>query len=400
MKPKPQIDPNAAGLEASRLFATDEKERMTLKNMRSVKAARKEQLKQALTIVWAAFESGQTVNGYATRKEWCKEFAKVSNRTCENILYGRAPREANHGSLLTRIADAKKKLANIQRQIDAPFKDGETRDLNGLHKQINPTINPLFEEFLTLIAPEGYEVLQGSHGWLLQEKDEEPAVPKTPRKLKVSDFRTNFRPRHSNQKIHATNPITGRTYCGKKGGVLRVKDGDNAPNCAVCLKRWKSTKADPKKDLMKRFRQAKRAATFFTGMHQELTDGVDGEYEKLLWLYAEDEGRGDHRYPWTMPSKGYELPKTEKEFETQWEKAIAEFDKVLAEGKAMGVLTTEPRKKPTVAVVLNPEEDRPMEETFDANAMHEMGRRIRENPACDFDEKDGESENENEEEQL
>jgi len=106
---------------------------------------------------------------------------------------------------------------------------------------------------------------------------------------------------------------------------------------------------DPTNDLMKRFRAAKRVAKFYNGMMQELTDGVGGKYDKLRELYADNHGWGDRRYPWAPPCENYELPETEKEFEAQWEKSFAEFDKVLAEGKAAGELTDAPREKKTSA---------------------------------------------------
>jgi hypothetical protein len=46
MKPKLTIDPNAAGVEAQRLFAEDRTASAGLKDMRSAKTARKEQLKK------------------------------------------------------------------------------------------------------------------------------------------------------------------------------------------------------------------------------------------------------------------------------------------------------------------------------------------------------------------
>ncbi len=128
MKTKPiRLDHNLAGLEAQRLFTDDSKSTATLKDLRAAKVARKVQLKSALTVVWEAFESGATVNGFATRKEWAKEFAKVTPRTCENIIYGRAERKANHGSspkeLLKQLLD----VINIQgvwdQKKDASWED-------------------------------------------------------------------------------------------------------------------------------------------------------------------------------------------------------------------------------------------------------------------------------------
>jgi hypothetical protein len=76
---------------------------------------------------------------------------------------------------------------------------------------------------------------------------------------------------------------------------------------------------------------------------------VDGKYAKLRELYPDDSKHGSRRFPWAPPQPTYCLPKTEKEFQAEHDKAFAEFNAVLAEGKASGVLTTAPRvKKPKV----------------------------------------------------
>jgi hypothetical protein len=89
MKPKQQIDHNAAGDEAKRLLAEDGTANAVLKDLRTAKATRKEQLKAALTVVWSALEAGTAVNGFSTKEEWCKEFAKVTIRTAQHIIFGR-----------------------------------------------------------------------------------------------------------------------------------------------------------------------------------------------------------------------------------------------------------------------------------------------------------------------
>jgi hypothetical protein len=80
---------------------------------------------------------------------------------------------------LARIAAAKEKLADIQREKTAPFKDGEVRNLRLLEEQINPTIAGVFQEFLALIAPDGYEVSDSEKGWFVLEKEEPEPAPVT-----------------------------------------------------------------------------------------------------------------------------------------------------------------------------------------------------------------------------
>lgn len=98
MKPIPQIDPNVAGDEVKRLLAEDGTSNAELKDIRAAKATRKEQLKKALTIVWEALEAGQVVNGFATKEEWCANYAKVTIRHCQHIIFGRSKPEANNSS--------------------------------------------------------------------------------------------------------------------------------------------------------------------------------------------------------------------------------------------------------------------------------------------------------------
>src|SRR5579872_7100161 len=93
-----QIDHNQAGEEVKRLLQEDGTANAALKDLSTAKAARKEQLKAALAVVWLAFESGQTVNGFATKEEWCAKFAGCTMRHAQHLIYGRKP-EANVRSL-------------------------------------------------------------------------------------------------------------------------------------------------------------------------------------------------------------------------------------------------------------------------------------------------------------
>lgn len=110
---------------------------------------------------------------------------------------------------------------------------------------------------------------------------------------------------------------------------------------------------DPKKELVKRYRLAKRAAKFFNGMMKEYhvmdRHGSAARFEQLRDLYDNNDGHGgENIYPWTPPTQGYCLPKTYKEFQTQYDAAIAEFDAVMKEGMAAGVLTLGTREHAVV----------------------------------------------------
>jgi hypothetical protein len=346
------------GIEARHLFTDIQNSKDTAKQTRESNRKRVAELKPLLEKIWAAFDAKQSVNGIATKTEWVSNFAKTSIRNCQYILAGgnknrpekrfvtvklgdtvrfggiagtfkiaegegaisfeksrkyldavriavtkvgdsreSQKKETSDArtSFLSRIADVKEKLADIQRQWNAPFKPGEVRD-GHLLDQIDPVVNEVFEEFLKLISPDGYEVTPGDRGrWMVQEKWEEeeptPAKIQAPKKAKTTD---------------------------------------------------------PAKDLMKRFRAAKRLAKFYVGMMQEweaVTRHGKRDYANLLKLW----GGEQNGYPWTPPTKDYQLPKTEKEFQTEYDKATAEFHKVLAEGEAAGVLTTAPREKKSKA---------------------------------------------------
>jgi hypothetical protein len=84
-------------------------------------------------------------------------------------------------------------------------------------------------------------------------------------------------------------------------------------------------------------------------------NAVDGKYAKLRELYPDS--TDNHRFPWTPPLPGYCLPKTVTEFEREYEKATGNFHTVLAEGEAMGALTTAPREKEQVTLVVCPTEE-------------------------------------------
>jgi hypothetical protein len=250
MKPKPTIDLDAAGLEVQRLFAEDGTANAALKDMRGAREQRKEQLKKLLPPIWAAFEKGETVNGYSTRKEWCANFAKVSTRHCEHIIYGRKKDEANsvRSGFLSRIAAAKKKLADIQKNLNT-FEEGKVQDSKALYNQIDPTITPVFEEFLALIAPDGYEVKPGDRGrWGVYQKWEEEEKPQpTPKKKKKKKKKKELR---YSQKVHPgfigmpgkphkTHKMSNdgkRTWCGKTPGLTLAKDArmSDTPTCRGC----------------------------------------------------------------------------------------------------------------------------------------------------------------------
>ena len=251
MKAKQQTDPNAAGNEVLRLLKEDGSANAELKDIRSAKATRKEQLKAALTVVWQAFEAKQTVNGCSTRKEWCQNFAKVTPRHCEHIIYGRKPSEANKRSLtLIKPGD----IVLMDRG------DGEGR--------------------------QKFKIIDGGiHGvWLKKVEEEKPAPAKTPKKKKVEMYSTNVHPGFMTMpgKPHKTHKMNGkRTFCGKTPGDTLAKDArmSDEPTCRGCRTGEKKAQQEAKQ------KSAPAAQSRVLSFHVS-EDGYRGVCGKLLKGYA------------------------------------------------------------------------------------------------------------------
>lgn len=213
---------------------------------------------------------------------------------------------------LSHIAAAKQKVGNIQRAWDAPFKPVEVRNCKGIFDQISPTINSVFEEFLKLIAPDGYEIIPGKPGcWTVQELYDDPQeeLPELVEEPSPAD-RVK-----ADQEAHAASMKRARAE----------SDARHAAAAAAALK-----PVDPKKELKKRYRSVTRASKFYGGMFEEL-EAVDGKYTSLLELYP----NGKDAFPWTPPTRPYNLPATEEEFREEWQKATEDLDALLIELKAV-----------------------------------------------------------------
>ena len=278
------IDINKIGQEVAALIKGAEKD--------------KEKIAPMLRKVWSALEAKEEVNGAKSKGAWAKKFG-ITLRYCQYIVKDGSrkrteKKDANRvrSGFLGRIAEAKRKVGDIQRAWDAPYKDGEIRNFKdfGL-EQISPILEAVHREFENLLAPDGYEVMRTGNGnWVVQARG-----------LSESELE---------QPTKTSKPV------------------------------------DPAKELIKRFRMVKRTAKFYNGMMKELR-GVDWrgatsqKYDKLREQYPPDSPYGDSQYPWTPP-KGYTLPKTLKEFETEYTTAFAELDEVMAEGKEKGILTDAP----------------------------------------------------------
>lgn len=224
MKPQPAIDPNAAGEEVKRLLAEDGIASAAFKDMRSAKAARKEQLKTALTVVWEAFESGATVNGFATREEWTAKYAGCTMRHAQHIIYGRTRSEANNGSrafaldkldgkvvslrgvkfTLTILPD--RRLPEAGEKIDLDHFCGVTIHKNG---RVEYTPHDLDVRLTPVDMP-----------------TPKPAPKKKERLIHVPDLRMVTKAKAAHQSLCEVNLLNRRNKPLRKG---------EEPNCKKCL---------------------------------------------------------------------------------------------------------------------------------------------------------------------
>ena len=219
--------------EVAKLLADIEKDKSKANQTRKANRQRVEQARPLLRQIWDELDANRPVKGCTTKQEWVEKFGKTTIRNCQYILAGgnknRPDGKRNVSpTFLSRCADAKKKLADIQRQINAPFKDGETRDMKPLYNQIAPAIDGVYQEFLALVAPAGYEVVYTGKGWWMPEKDEQPAPKKTESKV--------AKQKGQEKKTHATgrdkDVAAGRTRCQKE--ISGVTMNEDAPTCGLC----------------------------------------------------------------------------------------------------------------------------------------------------------------------
>ena len=122
------------------------------------------------------------IRGFTSFKKWFASFSGKSERLAYYLLETEEKKhrrnaerrttekkkDTDSATFLSHCGNAKRRLAEIQRQINK----GQAN--KPLYEQINPTINEVFVEFLALISPEGYEVLQGDKGWWISKKEKDP----------------------------------------------------------------------------------------------------------------------------------------------------------------------------------------------------------------------------------
>lgn len=211
-----------------------------------------------------------TIRGFKSFDKWVDSFTGISRRqfyylleTEEKKNERNAERRASEkkkdeasATFIARCGDAKKKLAEIQRQIDAPFKDGEARDLKPLFNQIDPTCDAVFQEFLVLISPDGYEVCKGRGGWgVKKKKDEAEPEPPSPedKRAKRSAAAKKAAATRAAKKARKATSLGECEHCGD--GTLAtevINDSKYSKGDNVCAKCADSTRKYERKYLIRR----------------------------------------------------------------------------------------------------------------------------------------------------
>jgi hypothetical protein len=138
----------------------------------------------------------KTIRGFTSFDKWFTSFTGKSRRLAYYLLESEEQKHKRNAErrttekkkekdtpsatpdiYTTRYADAKKKLTDLWRERDDPFKDvkeGEAVDFNALEKRIdpNPTISAVIEEVLAAIAPDGCVIGQADNdNWYVTSKD-------------------------------------------------------------------------------------------------------------------------------------------------------------------------------------------------------------------------------------
>jgi hypothetical protein len=329
--------------------------------------------------IWAALDAKQSVNGCSSKKAWADKFG-VTMRYCQYLVRDgsrQRKKEANPVRVLDGVkvglrdyhADAgegwvsvefeKARIETYKGKMNEPRENGDwsytPADKNGIldwqHKIVEIGGNVRFtiedgtftqEQIVAGLLKKMREGLKIMHLWddkLVAEFEEyakEDAEYQAERKESRSQSaKKAAQTRKARQVVQPTGVKKSRKSLCEKCGKRKPR---KATLCDAC----KNPQLAEQADYMKKFRAAKRAAKFFGGMYMEFANGVNRDYKRFLELYRPD--GDDRKYPWTPPQKGYSLPKTEKEFLAQNDAASEEFNKLLDEGIAKGVLTTAPRE--------------------------------------------------------
>ncbi len=200
----------------------------------------------------------RTIRGFTSFDKWFTSFTGKSRRLAYYLLEteeqkhkrnaerrtSEKKKDTDSTAFLSRCGDTKKTLAEIQRKLN--FHTQQTPvDVKPLYAQIDPTINAVFQEFLTLIAPDGYEVRQGDRGWWMTKKHEddepEPPTPEEKKAQRSAAAKKTAKTRAANKAAQskppsAAPPALGECeWCGDAPATERIEKRFGGGNfCAKC----------------------------------------------------------------------------------------------------------------------------------------------------------------------
>jgi len=204
-------------------------------------------VKPLLEQIWTALDNKQTVNGCTTKGAFAKSVG-YSRRALEYIVYGRPEKKTKDNDANT--SSHKVAMTHADASYD-PQKDVkhmsflvEFTTVNGhgivQHRDQQVRLSVTVKgsksrETLDATLKKMTALLKRLRLW-----DEETAtLLKTHIEEIAAERELKPESQTAGRKTHATNPITGSAYCGKKDVAL---SGDAEPTCSTCAEKWKNAK--------------------------------------------------------------------------------------------------------------------------------------------------------------
>jgi hypothetical protein len=270
----------------------------------------------------------KTIRGFKSFDKWFTSVTKKSRRLGYYLLEteekknvrnagrrnGGKKKDTDSSAFVSRCADAKAKLAEIRRRIDDPSDDDEARNVKSLYAQIDPVIDAMFEEFLAVISPDGYEIIQGSYkGWSVSKKDEDEPPSPEDRNAKRSASAKKAAATRATNKAAQTAPAAA-TPAPSLGECESCCDGTLATE-VVGVSEW--IKPDGYKYCAKCADDHRKADRKYL-IRQMGVQKVMGKFhtiETLVKLGGKVGGDGsDGEETWTMPTVGDYLARVKEKF--------------------------------------------------------------------------------------
>jgi hypothetical protein len=245
-----------------------------------------------------------TIRGCRSFKKWFS-FTGKSQRMAYYLLEteekknernaGRRTNKRAKNTFLARCADAKEKLAEFQRRRDNPTEDecDQGKNFKALIARTdpNPVINELFAEFLTVIAPDGYEVSKVDKGWdISKKKDIITITPEEQKAKRTAAAKKAAATKAANKAAAQPSPTTPAVSLGECelccDGTLATEvvgvsffNDDGYKYCAKCADLHRK---DDRRRLMRQMSVGKVMGQFWTfqslaKLGGQKTDIGDGE---------------------------------------------------------------------------------------------------------------------------